>query len=51
VPAGNQSRTNGGHGVTGMRERASVLGGSLEADRVNGSFRVLARLPYRDRVP
>jgi signal transduction histidine kinase len=51
VPAGSQSRTNGGHGVTGMRERASVLGGSLEADRVNGSFRVLARLPYRDRVP
>jgi hypothetical protein len=51
VPAGSPARTSGGHGVTGMRERAAVPGGSLEAARVNGSFRVLARLPYRDRVP
>jgi signal transduction histidine kinase len=42
----NASRTNGGHGLIGMRERASLLGGSLEIERANGSFRVRARLPY-----
>lgn len=41
------SRSNGGHGVIGMRERAILLGGSLEAERANGDFRVRARLPYR----
>jgi signal transduction histidine kinase len=40
-------RSNGGHGLTGMRERASLLGGSLDAERANGDFRVRARLPYR----
>jgi signal transduction histidine kinase len=39
-------RENGGHGVIGMRERASMLGGSLEAERTSGTFRVRARLPY-----
>jgi signal transduction histidine kinase len=39
-------RSNGGHGLTGMRERATLLGGSLEAERANGTFRVRARLPY-----
>jgi signal transduction histidine kinase len=34
-----------GHGITGMHERASLLGGTLEAERANGSFRVRARLP------
>jgi hypothetical protein len=29
-----------------MCERAALLGGELEAGRVNGSFRVHARLPY-----
>jgi signal transduction histidine kinase len=37
----------GGHGIVGMRERASLLGGSLEAEARNGLFRVRARLPYR----
>jgi signal transduction histidine kinase len=41
------ARSNGGHGVIGMRERASLLGGSLDAERANGDFRVRARLPYR----
>jgi signal transduction histidine kinase len=36
----------GGHGILGMRERAALLGGTLEAGAFNGSFRVHARLPY-----
>jgi signal transduction histidine kinase len=35
-----------GHGVVGMRERASLVGGTLEAARANGVFRVRAELPY-----
>jgi len=35
-----------GHGIVGMRERASLLGGSLDAGVGDGRFRVLARLPY-----
>jgi signal transduction histidine kinase len=38
-----------GHGVIGMTERATLLGGSLSAEPVNGVFRVRARLPYRGR--
>jgi signal transduction histidine kinase len=40
-------RANDGHGLTGMRERAILLGGSFDAARHNGTFRVSARLPYR----
>jgi signal transduction histidine kinase len=40
---------NGGHGLIGMRERATLLGGSFDADRNNGTFRVRAMLPYRGR--
>jgi signal transduction histidine kinase len=36
----------GGHGILGMRERAALLGGSLEAAASAGRFRVHARLPY-----
>ena len=35
-----------GHGILGMRERAALLGGSVEARSRNGRFRVYARLPY-----
>ena len=35
----------GGHGVVGMRERATLLGGSLEAGERDGRFEVSARLP------
>ena len=35
-----------GHGIVGMRERAALLGGSLEADASNGAFSVRAHLPY-----
>jgi signal transduction histidine kinase len=41
-------RPNGGHGLVGMRERAILLGGSLDVESANGSFRVRARLPYGD---
>jgi signal transduction histidine kinase len=39
-------RPGGGHGIVGMRERAQLLGGSLEAGARNGRFSVRARLPY-----
>jgi signal transduction histidine kinase len=35
-----------GHGIVGMRERAALLGGSLDAGPSNGGFHVRARLPY-----
>jgi signal transduction histidine kinase len=38
-----------GHGIAGMRERAGLLGGTLEATFVGSRFRVHARLPVGDR--
>jgi signal transduction histidine kinase len=35
-----------GHGILGMRERAALLGGSLELECGGGRFLVHARLPY-----
>lgn len=46
VPPSNPTRSGGGHGLVGMRERASLVGGGLEAERRNGTFRVCARMPY-----
>jgi signal transduction histidine kinase len=40
----------GGHGLVGMRERASLLGGSLDAGMSNGQFRLRARLPYGENA-
>jgi signal transduction histidine kinase len=38
--------SHGGHGITGMRERVRLYGGSLETGgRVEGGFSVRARLP------
>lgn len=34
-----------GYGLTGMRERAGLLGGSLDASRTRDGFRVLLRVP------
>ncbi len=34
-----------GHGLIGMRERALLYGGTLEAERANGEFTIHARLP------
>lgn len=45
-PRGNGLHGHGGHGITGMRERAAALGGILEVGpRPGGGFRVHARLP------
>jgi signal transduction histidine kinase len=44
-------RDGGGHGIVGMRERAQLLGGTLQAGADNGSFRVHARLPYGEASP
>jgi signal transduction histidine kinase len=35
-----------GHGIVGMRERAALLGGSLDAVESRGLFHVRARLPF-----
>ena len=45
-PAASDGAHGAGHGIVGMRERASLLGGAVEAGSQNGSFRVRARLPY-----
>jgi signal transduction histidine kinase len=34
-----------------MRERAILLGGSLDAERANGVFRLRARIPYGGHRP
>jgi signal transduction histidine kinase len=40
----------GGHGIIGMRERAALLGGTLDAGLAAGMFRLRAVLPF-DGVP
>jgi len=47
VPDGATSG-RAGHGIVGMRERAQLLGGTLEAGREGNVFRVRATLPYRE---
>jgi signal transduction histidine kinase len=45
-PVGRNGAQRGdGHGVTGMRERAALLGGRLEAGLSDGRFRLHAHLP------
>jgi signal transduction histidine kinase len=43
-PAGSE----GGYGLTGMRERAELLGGTMEAAPTGTGFRVLLRVPAED---
>ena len=46
-PSGDERAARGrGHGLVGMRERVTLLGGELETGRrVGGGYRVAARLP------
>jgi signal transduction histidine kinase len=46
VPPRGSPRPGGGHGLIGMRERATLLGGDLAAERSNGVYRISARIPY-----
>lgn len=46
TPPGGLLRNGGGHGIVGMRERAQLLRGTLEAGAGNGRYHVHARLPY-----
>jgi signal transduction histidine kinase len=46
VADGATARPAGGHGLPGMRERAALLGGTLDARRVGDRFEVRAALPY-----
>jgi len=43
------SSPSGGHGLVGMRERASLLGGTLTATQDTGTFCVRAVLPYGEQ--
>ncbi|HTF08608.1 MAG TPA: ATP-binding protein, partial [Asanoa sp.] len=48
-PAPIQRIPGPGHGILGMRERVTALGGVFEAqERAGGGFRVGARLPIDD---
>jgi len=46
APAAGAPWSRGGQGGGGWRARATLLGGSLDAERANGEFRVRAHLPY-----
>ena len=48
-PGGNGAGR--GHGILGMRERAGLLGGSLEAGAAGGRFQIHASLPYPTSSP
>jgi signal transduction histidine kinase len=51
MPADGRLRSGGGHGLIGMRERATLLGGDLDTDRANGMFCVRARIPDQGHRP
>lgn len=45
-PTATARSGGGGHGIVGMRERATLLGGTLEAAAERGVFRLHAHLPH-----
>lgn len=45
----SKPRPAGGHGLIGMRERAMLLGGTLDAHGAHGVFCVAAQIPYGGR--
>ena len=47
---GDELAREGGHGIAGMRERATLVGGRLEAGPVDGSYLVEARIPLTQEV-
>jgi signal transduction histidine kinase len=50
APAGRSTSTGGGHGLTGMRERVTALGGDFAAGpRPEGGFAVTATIPRSAR--
>ncbi|WP_164903793.1 sensor histidine kinase [Nonomuraea polychroma] len=51
VRANGARRHSGGHGLIGMRERATLLGGSLDVEPACDAFRVHARIPYGGHRP
>ncbi len=46
-PAGRAPRSGGGHGLSGMRERVTVLRGRMTAGADGGRWRVSVRIPLR----
>jgi len=46
VRAVRRQEPSDGHGLIGMRERASLFGGTLTTEALPGGFRVTATLPY-----
>ncbi len=49
-PSGDEP-SGGGHGIVGMRERATLLGGTLHTHAGHGTFRLHARLPLTKAAP
>jgi signal transduction histidine kinase len=46
MPGRRSPRSGGGHGLIGMRERAALVGGHLDAEAANGAFHLRAGIPY-----
>jgi signal transduction histidine kinase len=44
-PGGPLAATGSGHGLTGLRERAALAGGTLTADRPTGSGKYACAFP------
>jgi signal transduction histidine kinase len=49
LPARGSQRSGGGHGLIGMRERATLLGGNLDVEQSNRAFQIRSRIPYAGR--